>query len=61
MSRADWVVLNAGTQRFECGHCGETYKPTLPVSLSMFTAMGKEFLKHHRHCKERKVAKAVNP
>lgn len=49
--RADHVVMNTGTQKFECRNCGATYKPTMPAPLSLFVAMTKEFSKAHKNCK----------
>ena len=46
-----WVVFQ-GSQ-MKCVRCEQSYTPTLPVSVSMFAAMTKEFVRAHRHCARR--------
>jgi hypothetical protein len=48
--KADHVVLNSETGDFECRHCGQTYKPTLPAPMGMFAAMCREYAKAHQFC-----------
>lgn len=41
-----------GKYRMFCAHCGRDYIPGLPMSLDMFPAIAKQFIKEHRDCPE---------
>jgi hypothetical protein len=39
------------TRQFACLDCGMTYAPAMPLSMRMFSVIGKEFNRSHRLCK----------
>ena len=47
---ADHVIFNSNRGSFVCEHCGASYTPALPIPISMFSALTREFLKLHRGC-----------
>lgn len=47
--RADHIVLDG--DECKCIHCGASYRINMPVPVSIFEAIAKEFIKLHRHCK----------
>ncbi len=40
-----------GENSLRCTHCGEEVKLPMPISINMFTAMSKAFIKDHKSCK----------
>jgi predicted amidophosphoribosyltransferase len=42
----------------ECTRCGERLPIILPIRLSVLAAMGKAFVKEHRHCQPRSEGEA---
>jgi len=47
-SKSDHVVMQGN--EFVCLHCKETYAPTIPCSMIMFSTMAKQFSSEHREC-----------
>jgi rubredoxin len=47
----DHIVIRAGSNQFECKHCGTTYNPNLPMPIDMFCAIVDVFVKNHTGCK----------
>lgn len=52
-----WVIVHGATKgdkayALECRRCGGIQRVVLPMSMSIYLAMGKEFIKIHRDCKE---------
>ena len=41
-------------QLFVCERCGKEYRVNLPIPISMYAVLAKEFVKIHRHCKAAK-------
>lgn len=41
--------------RMYCTNCGRDYTPALPVSMDMFLAQMKAFIKEHRGCKPKYI------
>lgn len=52
MNRSEHVTLNSATGCFECRHCGASYKPNLPCSLTMYLGMNRMFIREHRTCQQ---------
>lgn len=50
MAKTPWVITHSGSMVMECQRCGAKHDPHLPVSLSMWAAMAKEFIKLHAKC-----------
>lgn len=53
--KGDWIIANDGEQgekanSFECKRCGDVCRYVLPIDLSIWLAMAKEFEKKHKHC-----------
>jgi hypothetical protein len=48
----NWIVINAEKNELFCKRCGATQKYLLPMSLDIFLAFGKAFVKQHKGCKD---------
>jgi hypothetical protein len=46
------VTIDGSKKSFTCLNCGASYKPKLPVLVSVFVAMGKAFVKEHKGCRK---------
>lgn len=53
---AEHVVANAAGF-IECKNCGEQYRFTMPIPLTMWTSASKEFVRIHKKCKPGKPGK----
>lgn len=49
--KTPWVVMQDNL--FKCLRCGESYTPTLPCSIPMFTGMVRLFAAEHENCEEK--------
>jgi hypothetical protein len=47
---SDHIIVNSDTGCFECHHCGASYKPALPCSITMYLGMSRTFIREHRIC-----------
>lgn len=50
--KVPWAVMDGRQQALVCLRCGMKTPLGLPMDLSVFGAMAKEFAKTHRSCKE---------
>jgi hypothetical protein len=51
--KADHVVFCADGDRvavFQCRHCAASYRVNMPVPITMFAVIAKEFTRLHAHC-----------
>lgn len=54
VEKTPWVVVHDGTQKpaytMECRRCGATARLELPVSVAVFVATSRAFVREHRGC-----------
>jgi hypothetical protein len=49
----DHIVLDANKGgEFYCTACNARYKPKYPISLTLFAAISKQFVKDHTNCEK---------
>ncbi len=49
MSALDWLWMGTDYELF-CDRCTDSYKPALPIQLSLLEALIEQFIKDHRVC-----------
>lgn len=50
MAHHEHLIFNTERGELVCEHCGQTYRPALPMPITMFTALIREFTKLHKDC-----------
>lgn len=47
-----WIVCKQDGFELYCKRCNSSYKPRLPIAISLFVSLSDQFVKDHKKCKE---------
>ena len=52
MKNHDHVVWNLKESKLECLHCKQWYLVSMPIPISLLSAISNEWIKSHKNCKK---------
>ena len=59
--KGDHVILDANFGgAFRCLHCGDKYKPAMPIAFDDWIALAESFLRRHKRCPAKQTNNTTN-